>query len=98
MHTDLKLGKNKQDTKKFTKIAYANLLPDAIIHKMKTGWTVPIGYWLTRNTDTKLQNFYQKRMQDQSKINVFTASQKAGKALVPAWIFKDWMIKYKMEW
>ena len=97
IHTNTKLGKNKNNTKVLTKDAYKDIFPAQIINKMKTGWTVPIGHWLTKNMDAELQSFYKDRMKDGHGLDVIKASQKAGKALVPAWIFKDWMKKYNVS-
>ena len=94
MHSNIKMGMEKADTKILTKRAYKNILPNSIINKMKTGWTVPVGHWLTKNMDTTLQKFYKDRMKEQHGLDIIRASQKAGKALVPAWIFSDWMKKY----
>ena len=97
MHTDLKLGPSKNDTKIFIKKAYAGKLPTAIINKLKTGWTVPVGHWLTTSTSTKLTKFYKDRTGEKSKLDITKASQKAGKALIPAWIVSDWIKKYSMN-
>jgi asparagine synthetase B (glutamine-hydrolysing) len=97
MHTSIKMGSDKSDTKILTKKAYNGLLPNEIINKGKTGWTVPIGIWLTTNVDEKLKKFYTDAMQDKSKLDMIKASQKAGKALVPAWIVNDWIKKYEMN-
>ena len=64
---------------------------------MKTGWTVPVGHWLTQNMDQDLQNFYKQRMQTAHKLDIVKASQKAGKALLPAWIINDWLKTYKIQ-
>jgi asparagine synthase (glutamine-hydrolysing) len=45
IHSDEKIGETKGDTKLLTKIAYKGLLPDVIVNKMKTGWTVPLQHW-----------------------------------------------------
>ena len=45
IHSDEKIGETKSDTKLLTKIAYKGLLPDIIVDKMKTGWTVPLQHW-----------------------------------------------------
>ena len=92
----IKMGVDKSDTKILTKIAYKGLMPDAIINKGKTGWTVPVGHWLTTNVNENLKSFYVNAIGDNSKLNIIKASQKAGKAIVPAWIVKDWIKKYKM--
>ena len=84
------------DTKIFIKKAYLGKLPNEIINKLKTGWTVPIGHWLTTNTSAKLNKFYKERTGENSKLDVVKASQKAGKALIPAWIVSDWIRKYNM--
>ena len=96
IHTDDKMGKDKSDTKILIKKAYAGRLPDAIINKQKTGWTVPVGHWLTKSTSNKLNKFYNERTGKESKLNVVRASQKAGKALIPAWMVSDWIKKYNM--
>jgi len=96
MHTDSKLGPDKNDTKTFIKKAYLGKLPNEIINKVKTGWTVPVGHWLTTSTSSKLNKFYKERTGENSKLDVTKASQKAGKALIPAWIVSDWIKKYNM--
>jgi asparagine synthetase B (glutamine-hydrolysing) len=96
IHTNEKLGPNKSDTKILIKNAYKGILPKVILNKTKTGWTVPVGHWLTTNTSAKLSDFYQARTGSNSGLNVTKASQKAGKALVPAWIVSDWIKKYNM--
>ena len=45
IHSDEKIGETKSDTKLLTKVAYKGLLPDVIVNKMKTGWTVPLQHW-----------------------------------------------------
>jgi asparagine synthase (glutamine-hydrolysing) len=94
--TSYKIGKNKHETKLLTKIAYKGLLPDTIINKPKTGWTVPIGQWLAGGTDKNLKNFYISSMGEKSTLDRVTVSQKASKALVPAWQMKDWIKRYRM--
>ena len=49
IHSDEKIGETKSDTKLLTKIAYKKLLPDVIINKMKTGWTVPLQHWWNKS-------------------------------------------------
>jgi len=49
IHSDEKIGQEKSDTKLLTKIAYKNILPDVIINKMKTGWTVPLQHWWNKS-------------------------------------------------
>ena len=98
IHTETKMGTDKSDTKILFKRAYRGHLPDAIINKGKTGWTVPVGHWLTANMSHDLRKFYSDAMQNKSQLNVISASQKAGKALIPAWIVHDWIKCYNMEY
>ena len=97
IHSSEKIGVNKSQTKLPTKIAYKGIMPKHIINKEKTGWTVPLGYWLTSNTNSKLKEFYNKALKDKGGLDIIKASQKAGKALVPSWIVSDWIKKYRMK-
>jgi asparagine synthase (glutamine-hydrolysing) len=92
-----KIGSNKKNTKLPTKIAYELALPEMILKKEKTGWTVPLGYWLTKSTSTTLTNFYNNALKDKGGLDIIKTSQKAGKALVPSWIVSDWIKKYRMK-
>jgi asparagine synthetase B (glutamine-hydrolysing) len=92
-----KIGGNKANTKMPTKKAYLKYLPEFIIKKEKTGWTVPLGYWLTKGQSTRLTEFYNKALTDKSGLDIVMTSQKAGKALVPAWIINDWIKIYKIK-
>ena len=92
-----KIGKYKNQTKLPTKRAYKKVMPDYIISKEKTGWTVPLGYWLSDKTNGRLTKLYNDALQDKSGLDIIRASQKAGKALVPSWIVNDWIKKYKIE-
>ena len=92
-----KIGKMKHQTKLPTKRAYTKLMPDYILKKTKTGWTVPLGYWLTEGTNGRLTKLYKEALQDNSGLDIIKASQKAGKALVPSWIVNDWIKKYNIK-
>jgi hypothetical protein len=36
-------------------------------------------------------------MEEKSMLDKITVSQKAGKALIPSWVMKDWIKRYRME-
>ena len=95
IHTKFKIGKNENETKLLSKQAYKDLLPNEIITKEKTGWTVPIGHWLTNNLDSNLNKFYRSAMGNEVLDNL-THSQKSGKTLIPSWIVKDWKNRYEV--
>ena len=98
-----KIGQQKNDTKLLTKKAYKGFLPGHILNKIKTGWTVPIGYWLTMDMSKEIKDFYESQTgvinahDNQAHLNIIKASQKAGKALMPAWIINDWIKTYKIK-
>jgi len=92
-----KIGIEKFQTKLPTKRAYENVLPEIIIKKEKTGWTVPLGYWLAKGRSTRLTDFYNNALKDKGGLGIIKASAKAGKSLVPSWIVSDWIKKYKMK-
>ena len=92
-----KIGIEKFQTKLPTKRAYENVLPEIIIKKEKTGWTVPLGYWLTKSRSTRLTDFYNNALKDKGGLGIIKTSAKAGKSLVPSWIVSDWIKKYKMK-
>ena len=97
IHSKEKVGFNKSDTKNLTKKAYKDLLPKQIINKLKTGWTVPVGEWMTTNENTELNSLYKTSLGDKSGLDIIKTSQKAGKALLPAWIINDWIKTYKIK-
>ena len=75
--------------------AYNGILPNQIINKTKTGWTVPVGLWLTNKMDKDLENFYTKEL-GYEKLKVVTSSQKSAKMLIPDLILKHWKKTYKV--
>ena len=65
IHSNEKIGKDKGDTKLLTKIAYKGILPDAIINKMKTGWTTPLQHWWNKSGKANIPSMI---LQDWKKI------------------------------
>ena len=95
MHTNIKIGEDKSNTKILSKQAYQGILPDKITSKEKTGWTVPIGLWLTSNVNKTLTTFYQDSMGTDAQM--LKPSAKAGKGMVPVWQLQSWKKKFKMQ-
>ena len=91
-----KIGAQKGDTKLPTKIAYKNYLPDYIINKQKTGWTVPLVYWL--NDQKELQNFMASYMNknDCLKNVISKANQMNKKPRLISWMMRSWAQTYNM--
>ncbi len=97
MHSDHKIGKNKSDTKLPTKIAYRGHMPDYIIDKMKTGWTVPLVYWLADMPD--LQKFAMSYMDkhDCLKNEISMENWEQKKTRVIAWMMRSWAQVYDVQ-
>tara|TARA_B100000405_G_scaffold201308_1_gene141216 strand:- start:199 stop:1923 length:1725 start_codon:yes stop_codon:yes gene_type:complete len=93
IHTRHKL--NQSETKIISRSAYNGILPNEIIYKEKTGWTVPVGFWLTNKMDQDLEEFYTKSL-GQDALKVVTSSQKSAKMLIPDLTLKHWKEKYKV--
>ena len=93
IHTRHKL--NRSATKVMTRTAYKEILPQEIINKSKTGWTVPVGLWLTKKMDKSLEKFYTDSM-GEDPLQIVSVSQKAAKMLMPDFILKHWKETYKI--
>ncbi len=93
IHTRHKL--NRSATKVMTRTAYKEILPREIINKSKTGWTVPVGLWLTKKMDKSLEKFYTDSM-GEDPLQIVSVSQKAAKMLMPDFILKHWKETYKI--
>ena len=94
IHTKHKV--NRAETKIMSRTAYSRLLPKDIINKEKTGWTVPVGLWLTMRTDAELEEFYVSRL-GRDKLNAVSTSQKSAKLLIPDLTLQDWKKIYKVQ-
>lgn len=85
-----------KDTKALIKDTYKKDLPAYLLYKQKTGWTVPIGYWLMDQVDKKLDRSYDQNI-GKDRLKQLKRSQKAGKGLIPPWQVKNWKEKYKIK-
>jgi asparagine synthase (glutamine-hydrolysing) len=94
IHTRYKL--TGSETKIISRTAYTGILPKEIINKTKTGWTVPVGFWLTEKMDKHLELFYTKSL-GREGLNIVTTSQKSAKMLIPDLIYKDWQKTYRVQ-
>ena len=94
--TKHKVGSTSDHTKLLIKKAYRNILPDEVIGKSKTGWTVPVGYWLTDKHDVELEAFYKSAMGSEI-LDKVSSNQKASKRLIPKWLVKDWRTEYDIK-
>ena len=99
IHSDYKLyGVRHKRTagKKFmlkhmSKTAYKDYLAEYIINKGKTGWTVPMGYWMNN------KNFKEFYKQKTGKDMTYKISQKTGKWAASDMIWASWFKMFNVE-
>jgi len=92
-----KIGNNKSDTKILSKKAYANIFPNEIVNKHKTGWTAPVKGWIQNEQVAK--DFYQTRIvRDDCLKTVVVRNNETQKSAIPAWIMRDWANKFNMTY
>ena len=90
-----KIGRDKSDTKLLSKKAYANIFPNEIVNKHKTGWTAPVKGWIQDQEITK--DYYQKRINQQDCLkNIVVRENELQKSAIPAWIIREWANKFNM--
>jgi asparagine synthase (glutamine-hydrolysing) len=96
IHSDYKIGENKAQTKLPTKVAYKGILPDYIINKEKTGWTVPSIYWISSNKN--LEQLAMKCMNgnDCLKNIVGMDNWDNKKTRIVSWMMRSWAHHYKL--
>jgi len=70
IHSSFKIGSGKGNTKMLSKIAYAGTLPEIIINKQKTGWTVPLQHWWSKSNKADIPAMIVKDWIKTYKINV----------------------------
>lgn len=101
IHSKHKIGETKADTKLPTKLAYKGILPDYILNKSKTGWTVPLSYWLTHsneNTYAKLYKYAHDSMKEKNPLDdiVTMSNWNHGKTKVVSWMVRTWAKHYNL--
>jgi len=91
-----KIGNHKHQTKMLSKKAYADIFPNEVINKHKTGWTAPIKGWIQDQQQAK--EYYQKRIAQHDCLkNVVLRSNELHKSAIPAWIMREWANIFKMS-
>jgi len=97
IHSDYKIGKDKSDTKLPTKLAYKNILPDYIINKEKTGWTVPLIYWISAHKNLEQLAMRYMKGDDCLKNVVSMKNWDNKKTRVVSWMMRSWAKDYRMQ-
>ena len=101
-----KIGKNVSETKLPVKQAYGENLPNYILSKQKTGWSVPITKWV--ETQEVLKQKYIIDINSESPIDQILSSENfkidpkigpilSNKRSIISWSFKTWSSEFKMH-
>jgi asparagine synthase (glutamine-hydrolysing) len=97
IHSDHKIGKEKSETKLPTKLAYKGHMPDYIINKMKTGWSVPLIYWISSHKNLNDLAMQYMKGDDCLKNVVGMNNWDQKKTKVVSWMMRTWAKSYCME-
>ena len=98
INSDHKFGINSNHTKLPVKISYKETLPDYILNKDKTGWSVPISVWL--NQFENLRNKYIKTCSREDGISSILSKENyigSPKRMLITWMLRTWAQEYKMN-
>ena len=98
INSDYKFGTNLNQTKLPVKISYKGTLPDYIINKEKTGWSVPISVWLSEFENIK--NKYIETCSKEDGISPILSKENYSgnpKRMLIAWMLRTWAQEYKMQ-
>lgn len=92
-----KIGKTPDAKKLVVKNAYKKFLPDYILNKYKTGWSVPTQTWILNNQLIK-SKYHETISKDDGISEIITDSnyKSAGKQQIIAWMLRTWAQQYSM--
>ena len=97
IHSQHKIGATLNDLKLPTKMSYKNILPDYIINKEKTGWTVPLIYWINDHKNLKELAMDYMNGDDCFKNIISMDNWKNKKTKIVSWMMRSWAKSYRMQ-
>ena len=98
MKSDYKFGQNINQTKLPVKYAYKNIIPDYILNKPKTCWSVPITIWL--NQFNSIKKKYINICSKEDGIGPILSKENYtgnAKKMIVTWMLRTWAQQYKMS-
>ena len=98
INSDYKFGENLDQTKLPVKKSYNGILPNYILNKKKTGWSVPVVAWLSQFENIK--NKYIKMCSKEDGISpILSKDNYMGnpKRMLITWMLRSWAQEYKMS-
>ena len=98
INSDYKFGKEISQTKLPIKKSYNKLIPEYILSKSKTGWSVPITDWLQKNKNIKTACLNTFNKNDGIK-EILSEENYIGnpKRIIITWLIRSWAQQYKMS-
>ncbi len=98
INSDYKIGNTVSDCKLPVKLSYKNKIPEYILNKYKTGWSVPITKWLQDSSELKNKCAMTINKEDGIKeiINVNNYKDNP-KRIIVAWMMRTWAQQYNMS-
>ena len=93
-----KIGSTIHDIKLPVKQSYRNILPGYVLEKKKTGWSVPIVYWLRHNKI--LHDKFKSTIKKSDGIEEIISENNYlvnDKPKVISWMLRSWSQKYNMS-
>ena len=98
INSDYKIGKLDNQTKLPIKIAYKDKLPNYVINKSKTGWSVPITEWL-KSSDIIKKKYLDTVNTKDGIYEILNKNNYEGnlKKIIVTWMLRTWSQKYNMH-
>jgi len=93
-----KIGSTIHDIKLPVKQSYRNILPEYVLEKKKTGWSVPIVYWLKHSKI--LHDKFKSTIKQSDGIDEIISENNYlvnDKPKVISWMLRSWSQKYNMS-
>ncbi len=98
INSKFKFGNHINDNKQPVKKSYKNIVPDYILSKNKTGWSVPITEWLYKSEILKAN--YSKTISKDDGISSLIASNNYHnnpKRQIITWMMRSWSQQFDMS-
>tara|TARA_B100000989_G_scaffold129807_1_gene96429 strand:- start:108 stop:1844 length:1737 start_codon:yes stop_codon:yes gene_type:complete len=98
LNSDHKFGKNIEQTKLPVRNSYNKTLPDYILNKPKTGWSVPITKWLSQYDSIK-KKYIETCSREDGISQILSNENYSGspKKMIITWMLRTWAQEYKMS-
>ena len=97
IHSDHKIGNNLNELKLPIKKTYSDQLPNYILEKSKTGWSLPIINWIEK--EKTINDLYTKTIlkDDCLKDIISNENEKYSKPKIISWMMRSWSQEYDIN-